>query len=62
MADEISLIPGKWYVLDRFSHPDNAPVAGPFDDKAAAEKERQQLNIAGDCVVKMYKPRNHPMP
>ena len=43
------LIPGKWYVIDRFGDADNAIVAGPFDTESESETERVQLNIADDC-------------
>ena len=40
-------VPGKFYVCDRFSH----LKIGPFDTRREAEKERDSINIAGDCVV-----------
>jgi len=50
MADK-SVIAGKWYVIDRFDEDPKAFLAGPFDTRAQAEKERRALNIADDCYL-----------
>jgi hypothetical protein len=42
-----SIIPGKWYVVDRFSPKEKY---GPYDTKAEAETARRAINIADDCV------------
>ena len=49
----MQMIPGKFYVLDRFSEVEE-PVSGPFDTKEQAEADREQLNIADDCFVRKY--------
>ncbi len=39
-----------FYVVDPYGH-ENAIVAGPFATRASANKDRQERNIADDCMV-----------
>ena len=51
---EITIIPGKFYLLDNrasFLVGRAVIVAGPFDTKDEAEDERRQINIGDDCSV-----------
>jgi len=44
-------IPGKYYILDRFSD----STSGPYDTREEAEKERKGMNIGEDMVTLRYK-------
>lgn len=49
----LDLIPGKFYVVDTMAGSLSAGVVpGPHDDKAAAERDRLDCNIADDCIVR----------
>ena len=49
------LIIGKFYVVDGMaSNANDFMVSGPFDSAEAAERDRQEINIADDCLVAQF--------
>jgi hypothetical protein len=50
----IQLVTGKFYVIDVFGEPGRQTIAGPFDTAEQAEREREEINIADDCIVRRY--------
>ena len=52
--EAIQLISGKFYVLDVFAKHGRPAVSGPFDTWKQAEKDRREINIADDCIVRRY--------